>query len=78
MQTDSTNQAVSTYNAAMPALVADRTSQGRHLILLDMYAAFTRDSNYKTALLGDNLHPNAAGYERMAETWYEVLEPYLR
>jgi lysophospholipase L1-like esterase len=75
---DGTNQVVQTYNDAMPALVSSRTDAGRHLILVDMYEAFTRDGNYKTALLGDNLHPNEAGYARMAETWYEVLSPYLR
>jgi lysophospholipase L1-like esterase len=75
---DGTNQKVSTYNAAIPTLVSERTAQGRHLILVDMYSAFTRDSNYKTALLGDDLHPNQAGYDRMAATWYQVLSPYLR
>jgi lysophospholipase L1-like esterase len=75
---DGTNQSVRTYNAAMPALVSQRTSAGRHLVLVDMYEAFTRDENYKTALLGDNLHPNEAGYTRMAATWYAVLSPYLR
>jgi lysophospholipase L1-like esterase len=75
---DGTNQAVRTYNAAMPALVTQRTGAGRHLVLVDMYEAFTRDADYKTALLGDNLHPNEAGYTRMAATWYAVLAPYLR
>ncbi len=77
-RTDGTNQTVRTYNAAIPALVSQRTGAGRHLILVDMYAAFTRDADYKNALLGDNLHPNTAGYTRMAETWYAALEPYLR
>ena len=77
-RTDGTNQTVQTYNAAMPGLVSSRTSMGYHLILIDMYGAFTKDANYKNTLLGDNLHPNEAGYERMAETWYATLEPYLR
>jgi lysophospholipase L1-like esterase len=77
-RSDGTNQAVQTYNAAMPALVSQRTSAGRHLILVDMYEAFTRDGDYKTALLGDNLHPNEAGYTRMGATWYAVVSPYLR
>jgi lysophospholipase L1-like esterase len=77
-RTDGTNNAVRTYNAAIPALVSARTAMGRHLVLIDMYTAFTRDTNYKTALLGDNLHPNDAGYVRMGETWYQALSPYLR
>jgi lysophospholipase L1-like esterase len=76
-RSDGTNQAVQTYNAAMPGLVSTRVSAGRHLILVDMYGAFTRDQNYKNSLLGDNLHPNDAGYVRMAETWYAVLADFL-
>lgn len=76
-RTDGTNQTVQNYNAAMPDLVSARAEAGRHIVLLDMYEAFTRDADYKTALLGDNLHPNEAGYARMAETWYEELEKYL-
>jgi lysophospholipase L1-like esterase len=77
-RTDGLNQTVRNYNSAMPAPVSQRVAAGRHLILVDMYEAFTRDANYKNSLLGDNLHPNEAGYTRMAETWYAALEPYLR
>jgi lysophospholipase L1-like esterase len=62
----------------MPALVTSQTNRGRHIVLIDMYGAFTRDANYKTTLLGDNLHPNDAGYVRMGETWYAALTNYLR
>jgi lysophospholipase L1-like esterase len=77
-RTDSLNQRVQTYNAAMPALVTSQTNRGRHIVLIDMYGAFTRDANYTTTLLGDNLHPNDAGYVRMGETWYAALASYLR
>jgi lysophospholipase L1-like esterase len=77
-RTDGTNNTVRTYNAAMPDIVAGQVAQGRHVVLVDMYEAFTRDSNYKNTLLGDNLHPNDAGYARIGETWYAAIEPYLR
>ncbi len=77
-RTDSLNQRIQTYNAAMPALVTSQTNRGRHIVLIDQYGAFTRDTNYKTTLLGDNLHPNDAGYVRMGETWYAALMSYLR
>jgi hypothetical protein len=77
-RTDGTNQAIQTYNAAIPALVTARQNQGRHIVLVDMYGAFTSDQNYKTALLADNLHPNEAGYAHMARTWYAALDGYLR
>jgi len=77
-RTDGTNDNIRTYNAAMPAIVSDMVGRGRHILLVDMYGAFTRDSSYKTTLLADNLHPNDAGYARMGETWYQALAPYLR
>jgi lysophospholipase L1-like esterase len=76
-RTDGTNNAVSTYNAAMPNLVSTRVSKGQHIVLVDMYTAFTKDANYKQALLGDNLHPNQAGYDVMADVWFQALSPYL-
>lgn len=75
---DGTNQAVSTYNAAMPSLVSTRTGMGHHLVLVDMYGAFTKNASYKTSLMGDGLHPNQAGYDLMADTWYAALKSYLR
>jgi lysophospholipase L1-like esterase len=75
---DGTNNAVKTYNAAMPNLVSTRVSKGQHIVLVDMYTAFTNNANYKQALLGDNLHPNQTGYNLMADVWFQALSPYLR
>ena len=75
--TDGKNNTIRTYNAAMPGLVSTRVAQGRHIVLVDMYGAFTSDASYKTALLADELHPNQAGYNRMAEVWFAALDPYL-
>ncbi|WP_437733237.1 SGNH/GDSL hydrolase family protein [Sorangium sp. So ce1335] len=77
-RTDATNNAVKAYNAAMPDLVSTRVSKGQHIVLVDMYTAFTNDPNYKQSLFADNLHPNQAGYNRMAEVWFQALSPYLR
>lgn len=77
-RTDGTNQAVSAYNAGIPPLVDARTAQGRHLLLVDMYGEFVANPNYKQQWLGDNLHPNDAGYAKMAEVWYSAIEPFLR
>ncbi|HEX6275616.1 MAG TPA: SGNH/GDSL hydrolase family protein [Polyangiaceae bacterium] len=75
---DSLNNRIMTYNAAIPGLVATRAAAGRHVVSVDMYGAFTRDANYKTALLADDLHPSSAGYARMAETWYAAIGSLLR
>jgi lysophospholipase L1-like esterase len=76
-RTDGTNNTVKTYNAAMPNLVSTRVSKGQHIVLVDMYAAFTNDASYKQSLLGDNLHPNQMGYDVMADVWFQALSPYL-
>ena len=76
-RTDVTNNAVETYNAAMSNLVSTRVGQGQHIILVDMYTAFTKDASYKQSLLADNLHPNQAGYSAMADVWFQALSPYL-
>lgn len=76
-QSDGTNQAIASYNAAIPALVAARREQGRHITLVDMYSAFSDNPNYKQAWLGDNLHPNEAGYAKMAQVWYAAIEGWL-
>jgi lysophospholipase L1-like esterase len=77
-RSDGTNNAIKTYNAAMPNLVSTRVGKGQHIVLVDMYTAFTNDANYKQSLLGDNLHPNQAGYDAMADVWFDALSPYLR
>lgn len=76
-QTDGTNQAIRNYNAALPALVSERTAQGHHITLIDMFGSFTSNANYKQAWMGDNLHPNEAGYAKMAEVWYTAIEAEL-
>jgi lysophospholipase L1-like esterase len=62
----------------MPQLVAARTRRGRHLLLVDMYGAFTSDANDETWLMGDNLHSHQAGYDELAATWYAAVTLYLR
>jgi lysophospholipase L1-like esterase len=75
---DAENVKVREYNAAIPALVAARASAGRHVAMVDMYAAFTANAAYKTALMADKLHPKDAGYTVMAATWYAAVGPLLR
>jgi lysophospholipase L1-like esterase len=75
---DSLNNRVMTYNAAIPNIVSTRAAAGRHIVMVDMYGAFTRDANYKQTLLTDDLHPSAAGYARMAEVWYAAIGGFLR
>lgn len=74
---DGINQRVMSYNSAIPALVKARADAGKHIQLVDMYGAFTKNASYKTQLMQDALHPNDAGYVVMASTWYEAIGSYL-
>ncbi|MFC4071879.1 ricin-type beta-trefoil lectin domain protein [Actinoplanes subglobosus] len=56
--------AARTYNSALSTVVR---SKGARVHLVDMHAALT------TADLIDGVHPTAAGYDKMAATWYAAL-----
>jgi lysophospholipase L1-like esterase len=60
------------YNDAIPGLVAERVTAGKHVIVVDQYTGFPMNE------LADGIHPNPAGYTRMAGVWYTAIEPYLR
>jgi lysophospholipase L1-like esterase len=70
---DGTNERVKAYNAALPNLIASRVAAGKHVALLDNYAAFARDANYRTALMAEYLHPNDAGYVVLGEAFYGAI-----
>jgi lysophospholipase L1-like esterase len=56
------------YNAAIPGLVQTRANAGKHVHLVRMYDALT------TADLADGIHPNAGGYQKMANVWFSALQ----
>lgn len=62
---------VTPYNAAIEALVQERADEGAHLLFVDHFEGFPMGE------LGDQVHPNVAGYARMAAKWFESIEPYL-
>jgi lysophospholipase L1-like esterase len=72
------NERVKTFNAAMGTEVEARQKAGKHLVLVDMYQAFTANPSYQSQLMNDNLHPNAAGYRLMADVWWAAIEPWLK
>jgi GDSL-like lipase/acylhydrolase family protein len=75
---DTLNTQVQAYNAAIPSLVKTRADAGKHVAMVDMYNAFAQNANYSAAYLADRLHPNAAGYSVMADTWYAAIRQLLR
>ncbi len=70
---DDENKRDETYNAAIPALVKARADAGKHVILVDMYGAYTKHADFKTSMLANDLHPTDAGYATMATVWWGVI-----
>lgn len=56
------------YNTAIPALVAAKAGAGRHVHLVDMHSALSKDD-----LFDDGIHPTDGGYAKMAARWYSAL-----
>lgn len=63
---------VNSYNATIPGLVEERAKAGAHIVFVDQFTGFP------TSELGDGVHPNQAGYARMARAWYGAISEYLR
>jgi lysophospholipase L1-like esterase len=62
---------VSSYNSALGDVVQERIDGGARMLFVDQFEGFP------TGELGDGVHPNAAGYARMAEKWWAAIEEYL-
>jgi hypothetical protein len=71
------NNGVDEYNGAIPGIVQERVDAGKHLIVVDQFTRIASTPNFVTQLLPDNIHPNAAGYAIMGETWYGAIEDFL-
>lgn len=63
---------VAAYNAAIEEIVAEKAREGAHVMLVDQFTGFPA-----AAELPDAVHPNEAGYRRMADVWYDAIAAYL-
>jgi lysophospholipase L1-like esterase len=72
-QNDNDNKRVQAFNTGLPAVVKTFSDAGKHVVLVDMYGAYTKNANYKTALLANGLHPSDVGYAVMATTWWDAI-----
>jgi lysophospholipase L1-like esterase len=59
--------AVDTYNQAVTQLVATRKAAGQHILLASMASVLASD-------LADGVHPDDAGYVKMANTWFPIIQ----
>ncbi len=55
------------YNQAIPGIVGDAQAAGKHVAYVDM-------SSLTTADLADALHPNDAGYQKMADAFHRGIK----
>ncbi|MES4907940.1 MULTISPECIES: ricin-type beta-trefoil lectin domain protein [unclassified Streptomyces] len=55
------------YNRAIPQIVSDAQAAGKHVAYVDM-------SSLTTADLADPLHPNDAGYQKMADAFHRGIQ----
>ncbi|MEU0480258.1 FG-GAP-like repeat-containing protein [Streptosporangium sp. NPDC006013] len=58
---------IDAYNAALPGMVQDLQSEGKHVLLVDMKRVPVSDG------LQNDAHPTDAGYAKMADAWYSAI-----
>ncbi|MBR1588771.1 MAG: hypothetical protein IJ658_10650, partial [Kiritimatiellae bacterium] len=67
---------IQTYNSNLTNVVQQQQAKGQKISILDMHAAVPGDDRLEegqTTYFGDGLHPNAAGYELMANAWLGAI-----
>lgn len=65
----SSPEAIAVFNQMVKATVAARAQTDPHLHFVDMHEA----SHLTCSDMNDGLHPNNAGYAKMADVWYREL-----
>src|SRR4029079_8694141 len=74
---DGNNQRIPSYNATIPGLVNTRAAAGKHVVFVDNYAAFIKDTSYKTSLMVDNLHQKHTGHAVLGRSFYGAISAIL-
>jgi lysophospholipase L1-like esterase len=59
------------FNIDLNNMAQSRIASGDDIIVVNMESAL----NYETDM-ADNVHPNDAGYEKMADVWFDVADSY--
>ena len=68
--TPSVQSLIDSYNAKIPEIVQSRAKAGKHVYLVSMKAVTKAD-------LADGLHPNDAGYQKMADAWDAAIQQVI-
>ncbi|HEY4392829.1 MAG TPA: SGNH/GDSL hydrolase family protein [Polyangia bacterium] len=67
----SAQSTVTAYNGMIPALVQTRAAAGKHVIFVDQGSLTASDIG------SDGVHPNAGGYTKLGDNFYEAIKSYL-
>lgn len=71
LNTKELNQKVQNYNTQISEVVRNKVNLGKPVYVVDMYTALTAGD------LADGIHPNRAGYDKMADVWYYAIRGEL-
>ena len=72
LRMDGKNPQTIAFNDAVDSIVQDRIVAGDDIVVVDMENALDYSSD-----MADPLHPNTAGYEKMALVWFDALKGIL-
>lgn len=61
------------YNDAMPGMIATKIAAGEKVYFID-----TRGVLNDADILGDGIHPNQSGYNKMGVLYYSIIKPYIK
>jgi lysophospholipase L1-like esterase len=61
------------YNNALQTRIQSMQGSKSNLFLVDMNAAFKQNPSWATAYMDDEVHPNDAGYQVMADVWAQGI-----
>lgn len=70
------NDAVISFNAQLPGIVANLKASGKDVHLVDSNSAL--NGNYAANMMGDNLHPNATGNQTIAQQWFQGIQAIVK
>jgi len=60
------------YNDAMPAMIDAKAASGKKVYFVD-----ARTLSIYTDISADSIHPNLAGYDKMAALFYSAVKPFI-
>ncbi len=61
-------------NNLIDQLYLQKKADGYNIYLVNHYDAFVNNVNWEIDYMFDNVHPNSTGYNKMAQTFYSVMQ----